>query len=83
MSNIGGKLIGSRVPKRRLKYMGPIPLGIFLWMHEMDHTTTREGPSSSGVHQYFPYLAHQGGYQRLRTTFGSEIPWGSTQIDPH
>jgi hypothetical protein len=26
---------------------------------------TREGPSSSRVHQYLPYLAHQAGYQRL------------------
>jgi hypothetical protein len=25
----------------------------------------REGPSSSRVHQYLPYLAHQAGYQRL------------------
>jgi hypothetical protein len=32
MSNIGGKLTGSRVPQRSLKYMGSIPLGIFLWM---------------------------------------------------
>jgi hypothetical protein len=31
----------------------------------------------------FHTLAHQAGYQRLRTTFGSEIPWGSTQIHPN
>jgi hypothetical protein len=42
----------------------------------MDHTAAREGPSNSGVHQYLSYLAHQVGYQRLRTTFGSEISWG-------
>ena len=27
----GGKLIGSRLLQRSLKYMGSIPLGIFLW----------------------------------------------------
>jgi hypothetical protein len=32
MSNIGGKRIGSRVTQRSLKCMGPIPLGIFVWM---------------------------------------------------
>ena len=32
MSNIGGKLTRSRVPQRSLEYMGPSPLGIFLWM---------------------------------------------------
>jgi hypothetical protein len=32
MSNIGGKLTGSRVPQRILEYMGPSPLGNFLWM---------------------------------------------------
>ena len=32
MSNIGGKHTGSRVPQRILEYMGPSPLGIFLWM---------------------------------------------------
>ena len=32
MSNIGGKLTGSRVPQRILEYMGPSPLEIFLWM---------------------------------------------------
>jgi hypothetical protein len=32
MSNIGGKLTGSRVPQRSLEYIGPSPLGIFLWM---------------------------------------------------
>jgi hypothetical protein len=32
MSNIGGKLTGRKVPQRSLEYMGPIPLGIFLWM---------------------------------------------------
>jgi hypothetical protein len=32
MSNIGGKLIGSKIPQRSLKYMESIPLGIFLWM---------------------------------------------------
>ena len=42
----------------------------------MDHTAAREGPSNSEVHQYLSYLAHQVGYQRLRTTFGSEISWG-------
>jgi hypothetical protein len=36
---------------------------------------TREGPNSVGVHKYLPYLAHQDGYQRLRVTSGSEIPW--------
>jgi hypothetical protein len=40
----------------------------------MDPIAAREGPSSFGVHQYLPYLAHQDGYQRLRATFGSEIP---------
>jgi hypothetical protein len=29
---IGGKLTGRKVPQRSLEYMGPIPLGIFLWM---------------------------------------------------
>jgi hypothetical protein len=29
MSNIGGKLIGRKVPQRILEYMGPISLGIF------------------------------------------------------
>ena len=29
----------------------------------MDHTAAREGPSSFGVHQYLPYLAHQARYQ--------------------
>jgi hypothetical protein len=37
------------------------------------------GQASSKVHQYLPYLTHQSRYQRLRATFGSEIPWGSTQ----
>jgi hypothetical protein len=32
MSNIGGKLTGSRVPQRSLEYTEPSPLGIFLWM---------------------------------------------------
>jgi hypothetical protein len=32
MSNIGGKLTGRKVPQRSLEYMGPSPLGIFLWM---------------------------------------------------
>jgi hypothetical protein len=32
MLNIGGKLTGIKVPQRSLKYMGPSPLGIFLWM---------------------------------------------------
>jgi hypothetical protein len=32
MSNIGGKLTGSKVPQRSLEYTGLIPLGIFLWM---------------------------------------------------
>ena len=31
----------------------------------MDHTTTREGPSSFEIHQYLPYLAHQARYRRL------------------
>jgi hypothetical protein len=34
-------------------------------VHEMDHTASREGPSSVRVHQYLPYLVHQDGYQRL------------------
>jgi hypothetical protein len=67
MSNIGGKLTGSRVPQRILEYMGPSPLGNFFVdavkeqyypvgnyeepVHEMDHTTAREGPISSRVHQ--------------------------------
>jgi hypothetical protein len=32
MSNIGGKLTGRKFPQRSLEYMGPSPLGIFLWM---------------------------------------------------
>jgi hypothetical protein len=32
MSNIGGKLTRRKFPQRSLEYMGPIPLGIFLWM---------------------------------------------------
>jgi hypothetical protein len=32
MSNIGGKLTGSRVPQRSMEYMGLSPLWIFLWM---------------------------------------------------
>ena len=32
MSNISGKLIGSKVQQKSLEYMGSIPLGIFLWM---------------------------------------------------
>ena len=39
----------------------------------MDHTAARERPRSFRVHQYLPYLAHQAGYQRLQTTFGSKI----------
>ena len=56
-----------------------------LWgtIHEMEHTAAREGPRSSRVHQYLPYLAHQARYQRLWTTFGFEILWGSTQIHPN
>jgi hypothetical protein len=51
----------------------------------MRWTTLRQerGQVVSRVHQYLPYLAHQARYQRLRTTFGSEIPWGSTQIHPN
>ena len=82
MSNIGGKLTGRKVPHRSLEYMGSSPLEIFLWMRvkeqyypvgnyedqymTMDHTVAREGPSSSRVHQYLPYLAHQAGDQRIR-----------------
>ena len=32
MSNIGGKLTGSKFPQRIMEYMGSIPLGIFLWI---------------------------------------------------
>ena len=32
----------------------------------MDHTAAREGPSSSGVHQYLPYLAHQFGIKDFK-----------------
>jgi hypothetical protein len=32
MSNIGGKFTRRKVPQRSLEYMGPSPLGIFLWM---------------------------------------------------
>jgi hypothetical protein len=31
----------------------------------------------------FHTLRTKHGYQRLRMTFGSEIPWGSTQIHPN
>jgi hypothetical protein len=80
MSNIGGKLTGSKVPQRNMEYMGSSPLGIFLWMRsnnstillitmktstEMDNTTAREETNSVEVHKYFTYLVHQAGYQRL------------------
>ena len=41
--------------------------GSIAWAHIF------EGPSSFGVDQYLPYLAHQAGYQRLQATYGSKI----------
>jgi hypothetical protein len=34
-------------------------------VHEMNHTTLREGPNMDRIHKYLPYLVHQDGYQRL------------------
>jgi hypothetical protein len=34
-------------------------------IHQMDHPTSRKGPDSTRFHQYFPYPAHQIGYQRI------------------
>jgi hypothetical protein len=42
----------------------------------MDHTVTKEEPNNVRVHKYFPYLAHQAGYQRLQATSGSKILLG-------
>ena len=39
MSNISGKIIGSKVPQRCLEYMGLIPLRIFLWMQSRNNIT--------------------------------------------
>jgi hypothetical protein len=37
-----------------------------------------KGPDSTRFHQYFPYPAHQVGYQRIWTTYGAQIPQLST-----
>ena len=39
VSNLGGKLTGSKFPWRILEYMGSIPLGIFLWMKSRNNIT--------------------------------------------
>jgi hypothetical protein len=81
MSNIGGKLTGSKVPQKESGIYGAKPTWDFFvdavkeqyypvgnYEDQYMRWTTlhgREGPRSVRVHQYLPYLAHQAGYQRL------------------
>jgi hypothetical protein len=78
--------------------MGPIPLGIFLWMQVKEQYypvgnyedqymrwTTLWQERGQAVPEFtntFHTLHTKLGIKDSERTFGSEIPWGSTQIHP-
>ena len=55
-----------------------------LWwpVHQMDHSASREGPTSFGIHQQISYLAHKDGYQKLQVAPDTEISQWSTLVHP-
>jgi hypothetical protein len=56
-------------------------LEVMTTLYQMDHTAERKRPSSARVHKYFPYLAHQFGYQRFRVTYGTLHRYIQTEME--